>query len=233
MDRKHKQGDKIADPVAHAERNGQGPFQVWLERDLWGEYAPHYTTLSRFGQVDGVRWYNNCGPTAVTNLLVMYRRKYGSGSGRPNRDLALYAKAARYGTRYLFYVNLEKGPVRGTSDLRAGLYLRRVFSRLLGVHPAIRMRPATEANLRQSLDGGALLYLLLRRHPAYRNHHLVGYGYTILRSETTGALRTYLKVSDGHAAAPRYLDLREIRGRLLAYYEVRFPENRGIPDKHS
>ena len=164
-------------------------------------------------------WYNNCGPTAVTNLLVMVRRRAGiSGTLRGDQDL--YARVARYGVRHLFYINARRGPFHGTSDLRAGTYLRRMFRRLAGVSPAITCRRATEANLRRSLDRGGLLYLVLRHHPAYRDHHLVGYGYTEVRSETTGAVRTYLKVSDGHAPAPRYLDLAACRTTLWFYYEV-------------
>ena len=221
--KKRLSAEKIADPAAHANRTGRGPFSRWQEQDQWGSFAPHYTTLSRFGNVDGVRWYNNCGPTAVTNLMVMAGRRYPAAAA-PDDHLALYAKAARYGTRHLFYANLSKGPVKGTSDLRAGTYLRRMFVRLLGLRPAVRLRRASEKNLRQSLDGGALLYLVLRRHPAYRNHHLAGYGYTVVKSRSTGETRTYLKVSDGHAAAPRYLDLADCRANLWIYYEITFPE---------
>lgn len=219
MGKKAVAGEKIADPAAHADRLGGGPYVLWRERDLWGDLAPHYTTLSRFGQAGGVSWYNNCGPTAVTNLLVMVRRRAGiSGTLRGDQDL--YARVARYGVRHLFYINARRGPFHGTSDLRAGTYLRRMFRRLAGVSPAITCRRATEANLRRSLDRGGLLYLVLRHHPAYRDHHLVGYGYTEVRSETTGAVRTYLKVSDGHAPAPRYLDLAACRTTLWFYYEV-------------
>ena len=217
-----RSGEKIADPVTHANRTGRGPFAVEREQDLWGRYAPHYTALTRFGTADGVRWYNNCGPTAVTNLLVMARRRYPAAAS-PDPDQVLYAKAARYGTRHLIYANFAKGPVKGTSDLRAGTYLRRMFARLLGVRPAVRFRRASERSLRQALDRGSLLYLVLHGHPAYRNHHLVGYGYTVVKSESTGERRTYLKVSDGHSAAPRYLDLAACRVTLPVYYEVSFP----------
>lgn len=215
-------GEKIADPVAHADRKGTGPYRLLLDRDQWGDYAPHYTTLTHFGRVDGVRWYNNCGPTALTNLLVMARRRYPSRDSRVS-DRALYAWIARYGTRRLFYINREKGPARGTSDLRAGTWLRRMFRQLLGMTPRVRFRRATRDALLDSLDRGALLYLLLRRHPAYRDHHLVGFGYTVVESETTGERRTYLKVSDGHAAGVRYLDLTDYEGKLRFYYEITFP----------
>lgn len=218
-----KPGEKIADPIAHANRRGTGPYAPVRERDCWGEYAPHYTAVSRFGQVDGVRWYNNCGPTALTNLLVMARRRYPLPGG-PDSDQALYARIARYGVRHLIYVNREKGPVRGTSDLRAGTWLRRMFRQLLGIRPAVRFRRASREALLSSLDRGALLYLMLRRHPAYKDHHLVGYGYVVLESASTGQTRTYLKVSDGHNPQTRYLDLEDYRGRLRFYYEITFPD---------
>ena len=144
MGKKAVAGEKIADPAAHADRLGGGPYVLWRERDLWGDLAPHYTTLTRFGQAGGVSWYNNCGPTAVTNLLVMVRRRAGiSGTLRGDQDL--YARVARYGVRHLFYINARRGPFHGTSDLRAGTYLRRMFRRLAGVSPAITCRRATEA----------------------------------------------------------------------------------------
>lgn len=215
---------KISDPVAHANALGRGPFRVWKEQDLWGDYAPHYTTRARFGQADGVAWYNNCGPTAVTNLLVMVRRKRAGDPGLAVDDRALYGRVARYARRHLIYVNARKGPVKGTSDLRAGGLLRAMFRRCLGIRPGILLCPATRKQLLRSLDRGCLLYLMLQRHPAYRNHHLVGYGYTVVKSETTGETRTYLKVSDGHAAVPRYLDLEDFRGKLRFYYEVAVPD---------
>lgn len=216
-------GQKITDPVAHANRRGGGPFRLQKEVDRWGAWAPHYTTLTRFGQVDGVRWYNNCGPTAVTNLLVMARRRFRDLPPDPQGDRAIYAKVARYGARRLIYVNLEKGPFRGTSDLRAGTYLRRMFSRFAGLRPTVRIRRASGTSLQASLDRGALLYLVLRRHPAYRNHHLAGYGYAIVESEVTGEKRIYWKVSDGHASSPRYLAPEDCRRSLWVYYEITFP----------
>jgi hypothetical protein len=53
---------------------------------------------------------------------------------------------------------------------------------------------------------------------------MVGYGYVILKSRTTGETRTYLKVSDGHSAGPRYLDLSGCRTTLPVFYEVSFPD---------
>ncbi len=225
MSRQEKKpaGEKITDPVAQADRRSRGPFLPLTDKDEWGRYAPHYTTVTRFGQVDGVRWYNNCGPTAVTNLLVMARRRFQAAGEDPARDLSLYAEAARYGARRLIYLNARKGPFHGTSDLRAGAYIRQMCRRALGMSPHLRFLPVSESNLRRSLDCGALVYLLLRRHPAYGNHHLIGYGYTVVQSQSTGETRFYLKVSDGHAAGPRYLDLSDSPARFRFYYEVRFP----------
>ena len=215
---------RIADPVAHADGLGRGSFRVRREQDLWGAYASHYTTLGSFGQADGVRWYNNCGPTAVTNLLVTVRRKRAGDPALAMDARALYGRVARYAVRHLVYVNARRGPVKGTSDLRAGGYLRAMFRLCLGIRPGVLLCPATKTQLLRSLDRGCLLYLMLQRHPVYRNHHLVGYGYTVVENETTGETRTYLKVSDGHAAAPRYLDLEDFRGKLRFYYELSIPE---------
>ena len=229
LPRSRPKREKIADPAAHADRYGTGPFRPVREVDLWGGSARHYTTVKHFGLVDGVRWYNNCGPTAVTNLLAMYRERTEPGTDDLRRARALYAGTARFGTRRLYFINSRNRFLRGTSDLRAGSYLRRMFVRAAGVRPAVLLRRATEEDLRRALDRGSLLYLLLHRHPEYGNHHTAVYGYTVLRSETTGEERVYLKMSDGHAAAPRYLDLADLKGRLRFFYEIRFPPEGAPP----
>lgn len=209
--------EKIRDPAAHADRVSPGPFFPWRERDLWGEDAAYCTTVGTFGRAGGVRWYRNCGPTAVTNLLVTLRHRMGEPVEAVQ---SLYARVARYGTSRLLYWNTAMGPVGGTSDLLAGVYLRRMLADLPGPRPAVRLRPARAAALAASLDRGALLYLVLHRHPAYGSHHLVCYGWRQVKSRSTGEVRTYLKVADGHAPAPRYLDLAACRSSLLLYYEV-------------
>ena len=217
---------KIQDPVAHAEAHSALRSPESTVRDTWGAPEACYTTTTHFGNIGGVRYYNNCGPTAVTNLICMYRQKY---RGRKvDRETAgeIYDRVAKFGTSRLYFINSPSKVIHGTSDLRAGAYIRRCFSMIEGFVPKVRLFPLTEKNALRSLDQGALLYLMLLGHPEYGSHHLIGCGYTVLKDPATGDTKTYIKLCDGHNAAPRYLDTGDFRRRPGAFYEVQFPKER-------
>ena len=211
---------KIADPAAHAELLEPGPWETAAECRTWEPWAARYTTLD-FREVDGVRYYNNCGPTAVTNLVLMGRRRFLGPGATSQTARSIYNRTARYGTGHLFFINSDHRLFHGTSDLRAGSFLRRMTRRLLGLRLRLRFHLARWRPIRRALDRGALVYLMLWNHPAYHSHHLLCYGYRLLRNARTGEERPYLLVADGHTGAPRYLDLGTVRG---ACWEVRFPE---------
>ena len=219
---------KISDPLAHARQYSGGNYAVLSQWDLWGKSAAWYTTNAHFGTVDGVRYYNNCGPTAVTNLICMYRQKVLRQPCGLEEARAIYSRVAGIGVRELYFINSPSPLIRGTSDLRAGAYIRRCFSKVQGISPRVRMAPLTRKNALRSLDQGALLFLMLLGHPEYGSHHLVGYGYTMLQDRETGEKKLYLKISDGHNPAPRYLDAEDFRRHPAAYYDVRFPEENEV-----
>jgi len=211
---------RIQDPAAHAGLTDPGPFQVADRVCLWSPWACHYTTTRDFGNVGGVAYHNNCGPTAVTNLICMLENRLGTRAGPLADPRALYDRIARYGVKHLFFVNSSHPLFHGSSDLRAGSWVRRMCRKLLGLRARIRPHLLREKPLLRAIRSGALVYLMLWNHPVYRTHHLLGYGYVRLRSQSTGRVKTYILVSDGHVPAPRYLDLDTARG---AFYQVSFP----------
>ena len=219
---KRPKHEKISDPAAYAARDGKGAFQVTAQWNPWGDAAAHYTTTSHFGQTGRTKWHNNCGPTAVSNLLCMYRAKYLGQKSGTELARAMYADTARYGTSRLYFIN-STSPFHGTSDFRAGGFILHSFQRLLGVTPKIRPRRLTPENAIASLEAGAALYLMLLHHPEYGSHHLIGYGMKKLERPSTGEVRYFLQVADGHAAMPRYLDMADFEKTLSIYYEVIFP----------
>ena len=212
--------DKIADPLQDAQKQQPGSYVIRNAIDQWEPWAARYTTTAHFGRVEEIRYFNNCGPTALTNLLLMAGKRFGQLAGDADRAKAVYHRVARFGVRHLYFINSRLRFAHGTSDLRAASYIRRMCRKLLGIRPRIRLHRVTRENVRRSLESGSLLYLMLWNHPAYQSHHLLAYGCEDLENTETGKLRTYLKVSDGHASAVRYLDLADIRG---LYWEVRFP----------
>ena len=220
---KRPKQEKISDPLAHAQRSGLHASEVQT-RGSWERYACHFTTTAHFGEVNGIYWYNNCGPTALTNLLCMYiARKEGVPCGLDTAK-KLYGRVAQYGTRHLFFINSENRLFHGTSDIRARTYIKRICRQVLGVTPKIALRRITVPNVRKSIEDGALLYLMLWEHPEYGSHHMLGYGMTSLRDNSTAGARYYIKAADAHSPKPRYLDLEDFENVLAFYYEVQFPE---------
>ena len=216
----NRKREKISDPILDAQKQQPGSYELRNVIDLWEPWAARYTTGAHFGRVEEIRYFNNCGPTALTNLLLMAGKRFGELSGETEGAKRIYHRVARFGVRHLYFVNSSLRFAHGTSDFRAASYIRRMCRRLLGIRPRVRLHRVTRENVRRSLESGALLYLMLWNHPAYQSHHLLAYGCEDAENTDTGELRTYLKVSDGHTSDVRYLDISDIRG---LYWEVRFP----------
>ena len=220
----------ISAPLLDAQKQQPGNYEIRNVIDQWEPWAARYTTTAHFGRVEEIRYFNNCGPTALTNLLLMAGQRFGKLGGDADRARNIYHQVARFGVRHLYFINSRLRLAHGTSDLRAVSYIRRMCRKLLGIRPRIRLRRVTRKNVRYSLSSGSLLYLMLWHHPVYHSHHLLAYGCEDVENTETGVMRTYLKVSDGHANDVRFLDLADIRG---LYWEVQFPTNRQGSDPDS
>lgn len=215
--------EKIDDPLRFGEIDGSGQYHLVQERSFWAPWVCCHTT-GQFSQVAGIRYYNNCGPTALTNLVCMYRARFLLRKDNLADAREIYGYTAPYGSHHLFYVNRNNRFLHGSSDIRCGRYIRKIFRKLLDVRPKIRLSRMTAKNIRSTIDRKGLLYLMLWGHPEYGSHHLIGHGYRILRSET-GQDKTFLAISDGHNASIRYLDMDDFRNCLAFYREIVFPKD--------
>ena len=171
-------------------------------------HTEHYHTTGQFGRLDRV-YHRHCGPTAMTNLVLTLLARRGETPKKAPPEL--FRAIARIGLRRAFYFNFDLfNRWGGTSDLLSGVYLRAVLRKYgLGeakVHPRARL---TEKNLKAALDRGSVLYLQLRRHPRYGDHHLLCYG-TQTRL-TPGKRETLLRLADGWTSAPVYLPLKGLK----------------------
>ncbi len=167
-----------------------------------------YCTTGQFGRLDRP-YRRNCGPTAMTNLVLTLRER--RGETRRETPPEIFRAIARLGRRRAVYWNVDLfGRWGGTSDLLAGAYLRAVLRRFGLENVRVRRRARlTEKRLDAALARGSLLYLELRRHPRYGDHHLLCYG-----AETrvvNGRRETLLRLADGWAAEPVLLPLRGLK----------------------
>ena len=171
------------------------------------EYRPeeHFHTTGQFGRLDRV-YRRNCGPTAITNLLLTLLARRGETRGEAPAEL--YRRVAALGRKRAFYFNIDLfHRWGGTSDLLSGTYLRAAL-RQSGVRGArVRRRVRlTQRNLDEALARGSILYVQLRHHPRYGDHHLLCYG-----AEANGEGETMLRLADGWSAQPVLLPLKGLR----------------------
>ncbi len=170
--------------------------------------AERYHTTGQFGSLDRV-YRRNCGPTAITNLiLTLLARRGETPDTAPPK---IFIAVAALGRRRALYFNIDLlGRWGGTSDLLSGAYLRAALKRFgLGgarVHPRERL---TGKRLEEALGRGSVLYVQLRRHPRYGDHHLLCYG-TQTRL-TPGKRETLLRLADGWSDSPVWLPLKGLR----------------------
>lgn len=148
-----------------------------------------YCTTGQFAQAGNRRYLRHCGPTAAANAVLTLRRGQGRSEAAPEK---VFLKCAAIGRHSLIYYNIDLlHRFGGTSDLLAGIMLQRCL-RACGCRARVGVRRLlTAGNLLRALQRGSFAYLELRRHPVYRNHHLLCYG---ARREDG---RLYLRCADG------------------------------------
>ena len=154
--------------------------QGGMSAEEWLPYAVYRSTgcYSHLGK----GYVNHCGPTAITNAVLTLRRRAGGESGKrgpDGEDRALFEKIARYGTRHLFYFNFSFLKIYGgTLDVLAGIYLRNMLRRYVSGNIHVSpLRPLFTRLMKKELSRGRILYIQVLRHPKYKNHHFLCYGY--------------------------------------------------------
>ncbi len=206
--------DVITDPIEHANQWYNGPYSYNSGRNHWEEDG-QTIKFHETKEYDGYR--NHCGPTAITNMLIMYGNRFGVDSITSKTHTSVFTEVADIGTSNLYYINSET--LGGTVNARVNNYILDVFEayNVSGVTVDGRFG-ISYANIVTSLRNDRLLYLLLDNHDLYGDHHVICYAYTKLVGSTNSNYVIYLKVADGWANSPRYIDLSSVDGDK--YWEI-------------
>ena len=212
-----KQRLPITDPLTHAGRKTGKDWTVVQACTAWEAYGAFETT-GAFDALDG-GYKRHCGPTAITNLLLSLENRAPVTAGKRMAASRVFRRVARYGAKKHYYVNTSLfGIWGGTFNLATKAYIRQALAMYRRGREAVSgPRPALRPFLKRALDGGNLLYLELVLHPVYGNHHLLVYGYRLLKS-ADGHTRLYLLAADGWNGEPRYLFERDLL--LSRFYAV-------------
>lgn len=211
-------GSDISDPYIHAQNIYGGTWTCYEFSNNWESYVNFAMTSDFSGYV------NHCGPTAITNLMKMYGKKYGSSiNSASSADVFNQVMAANSSAVLPYYISsfLGMDGTGGTSNARADGFIKDSFARY-NVKVTIYGRyPCSYDNIKNALtSSNRLLYVMLAGHSYYGNHAVVAYAYARLYNASNSLYKSYVKIVDGLARSARYLDMGVIASDQ--YWEVYF-----------
>ena len=199
----------ITNMYSHASTWYGGTYSIYDYQNKWENYISLHST-SEFSNL-GTGYVNHCGPTAITNMLIMYGNRFNVNSiknaGGANN---IFLNVASIGTANLYYVNTNILGMGGTYDTLANNYIKACFNSYGETVTCTTRFWLTYTTVEASLRTDHLMYLTLNGHDCYGNHHLVGYVYYRLFNSTYTQSAIYVKVADGWSSSPRYLDMQSL-----------------------
>lgn len=219
-----KKSQPVRDPAADAQAKTGVPFTV---RRVWNVWEPYmsFCTTGEFADAEKKGYRRHCGPTAVTNVILTLAAAGMGESSQVKSAPEVFTTVAGIGRRHGIYWNMDLlRHFGGTQDLRCGEYLRASLHHYGMRAGVIFHQPLGAADFYSAIRRGSLLYLELRHHPVYGDHHLVcsGMAEVVSTAEKRKLLRKrYLIVADGWSRAPAFLDLSEIG--FCHFFEIRVP----------
>ena len=166
-----------------------------------------YHITSEFDHLTEKKYRRHCGPTAITNLVMTLSEGSLLDPEEESRAAKeVFRKVAGIGKKRFYYMNAELGFFGGTFDFRAPGFLRQCsLAFRLPVRKIHHRRFLTEKAAKRALERGSFLYLELRYHKKYGNHHILCYGG---REDSNGKL--YLRIADGWSRLPCLLPAKEL-----------------------
>lgn len=197
----------------------------------WEDFES-YGTTGQFQRVDGRIYLRNCGPTAVTNLIRTLKLREqkespdtASAAAVPSSNTELFDEVARLGEHVFTYYNADLlGHFGGTSDVLAIFYLMAALKKYGSRAKVKGCHLMSDKAIREALDRGSILYIELRNHPKYKNHHIICYSAKtveryVKRWHMKKQLVLSLRCADGWVPEPTYLSTMAI-SPLSTFIEI-------------
>ena len=208
-------GYPINDPISHANSNYQGPFSAYE----WANPFEENGTLKILNQGDapknpetGKIYSEACVPIAIANTIAIYG-KYHNLISIPNTTAlqAVLAKVINYGIDQDYYW-VDEGTVT-----RVDIYMNEAFD-LYNISANSREIMPSYNNIKTQIDNSMPFVIDIASfdpYSKYASHDVCGFAYTRLKSSTTGAYKSYVKVADGQYNIARYIDIAALSDATL------------------
>ncbi|WP_300685385.1 hypothetical protein [Acutalibacter sp. 1XD8-36] len=220
-------GQLITDPYEYA-RNVYGEdFKNTLWYNEWQKNNEKYdfAITTDFWGVD-----SHCGPTAITNMIMMYGERYND-DGIPHEGSILPLQAIFLGiiqvndaAGKIYYTNKSAKDGGGTKFSNSNEFIRKSFKKFgVTVSVSSSSLTPTTSNVQYATKYGKLMYISLSNCSPYTDsgykHAVVGYAFCRLTNDA-GSNLSFVKVCDGWSKTPTYVLLASLSKDR--YWEVSF-----------
>lgn len=187
----------IDDPYEYADSKYDGPFVHDESKNKFEKYCNYWTTKD---YATG----ENCGPTAITNLLRMVGEYQDNKNVTSKTDSEIYQDVVEIGIQNSYYSGNE-GTYRATS----AQYVQVCFNDY-GMNATVKNKSVSYDAAKTEIDNDRLFYLSLWKHDNYGTHAVACFAYARLKSSSTGYYKSFLKIADGWVHSGRYLDMSDL-----------------------
>lgn len=216
-------GGYITDAGVYAKNVYGGTWKCTDYCNPWEDYA-NFAVTRNFPN-----YKNHCGPTAITNAIKMYGKKYNHATIKQSSNIAVFNKVmeANSDANNKYYTS------EGTSPTTANSFIKDSFKKY-GVSVSMYGRYACNLqNLKNAVTGDRLMYISLRQYgkeetengesswKPYGNHAVIGYAWSCMTRTSDLGDKNFIKICDGHNTSGRYLEL-SLMGDDCKYWEIKF-----------
>ncbi len=166
-----------------------------------------YCTVSQFSGSGSEKYYKNCGPTAVTNVILTL---LGENRTRDLTPKDIFKAVSGIGTKKLIYWNMDRRFLGGTNDILTPVLVSDSLKKYgLAGYSVLPALPAFRKSIDRALDRGSIILLNVRFHPKYGFHDVILYG------RESGGYRT----ADGWTSTPQILYTSDLK--YATFTEIR------------
>ena len=189
----------ISDPFAWAESYYDGTFSAVEWKNAF-EDSCEFLTTTQFNVVNSVSYDNHCGPTAITNLIVLVGNYRNYAPVKNVSVSSIFSKVAQYGISHGYY-----SKATGTLTSTSNKYIKEAFASY-NISTSVSTVPISYTNVKNAINSYKPLHLKVLSNSIYGDHSVVGYAYTVLENQYDDRI-SFVKIEDGWATSGRFLPI--------------------------
>lgn len=217
----NQEGGYITDAGEYAHNVYGGTWTCTDWCNPWEDYA-NFAVMSDFSG-----YKKHCVPTAITNAIKMYGKKYNHTIALKS-DISIFSQVlqANKDAGNIYYTNSSTG---GSADDKVNDFIIDSFKRY-NVNVSVYGRyNCNLENLKNAITSDRLMHIILHKYGTgnsqpYGDHSVLGYAWSRMTRSSDLGDKHFIKIADGHNRSGRYLELSLLKSgtEYDKYWEIKF-----------